>query len=212
MRAHSSRTRSFLSFLIAGAVLLGAGMASARQQLAAPEPAVECPPGDSGGVPADDGDGAIEADLLSLEVSEDAGDGEECPPADDEDVTTADGGGDTGGEDDSVEPEPSGDREGDCDSAAGIVPDEGEEEVVEDKLTGLDNAIDHVLANCKKNPKAPGLLVALSHLVSNRDKHEAHEAWKAERAAARAEAKAAKFEDGHPGGNPHEDHPGTGDN
>ena len=44
------------------------------------------------------------------------------------------------------------------------------------KLTGLDNAIAHVLANCLKNPDAPGLVNALEHLVANQAKHEAHDA------------------------------------
>jgi hypothetical protein len=206
MRAIASRTRSFLSVLIVGAVLVGAGIANARLQPASPEAEVDCPTGESGGAPSDDG--ATEADLLSLEVTDDTGDGQECPPVEDEDAITDEGGEDAAGEEDPVAPEPSGDGEGDCDLAAGVVPDEGEEEVVEEKLTGLDNAIDHVLANCKKNEDAPGLLVALSHLAANRDNHEAHEEWKAERAAERAEVKAARFEDGPPGGNPHEEHPG----
>jgi hypothetical protein len=44
------------------------------------------------------------------------------------------------------------------------------------KLTGLDNAIQHVLANCLKNPQAPGLLVALQHLVENQTRHDAQQA------------------------------------
>jgi hypothetical protein len=44
------------------------------------------------------------------------------------------------------------------------------------KQTGLDNAIQHVLANCLKNPQAPGLLTALQHLVENQARHEAQQA------------------------------------
>jgi hypothetical protein len=82
------------------------------------------------------------------------------------------------------------DRQVACETAAGLVPGSGPgDEGV--KLTGLDNAIAKVLANCLKNEKAPGLLNALRHLVANRDRHEAHEAEKALRAAERAERKAA---------------------
>ena len=64
------------------------------------------------------------------------------------------------------------------------------------KLHGLDNAIAHVLANCVKNPQAPGLLNALEHLAANQAKHEAHEAEKAERKAAHDAAKAEKHAGG----------------
>lgn len=60
------------------------------------------------------------------------------------------------------------------------------------KTTGLDHAIQMVLANCIKNPQAPGLLNALRHLVANRDRHAAHDAEKAARKAAHDAAKAAK--------------------
>src|SRR5438132_651681 len=58
------------------------------------------------------------------------------------------------------------------------------------KTTGLDHAIEMVLANCIKNPQAPGLLNALQHLVANRDRHAAHDADKAARRAAHDAAKA----------------------
>lgn len=84
-----------------------------------------------------------------------------------------------------------------CETAAGLVEEapEGEvaeeEPVEEEQLTGLDNAIDHVLANCIKNPQAPGLVNALERLNENRERHEAHmeavAAAKAEREAAKAE-------------------------
>jgi hypothetical protein len=57
---------------------------------------------------------------------------------------------------------------------------------------GLDHAIEVVLANCIKNPQAPGLENALMHLVMNRDRHDQHEAERAARAAAHEAAKAAR--------------------
>jgi hypothetical protein len=60
-------------------------------------------------------------------------------------------------------------------------------------LTGLDNAIWHVFGNCVKNPQAPGLLTALTHLVANRDRHLALEEAKAEAKAARDAAKAERM-------------------
>jgi hypothetical protein len=76
-------------------------------------------------------------------------------------------------------------REAACNDAAGIVePPAGEQPDPSEKLTGLDNAIAHVLANCIKNPQAPGLINALTHLVANRGEHEAKAAERAERKAA----------------------------
>jgi hypothetical protein len=85
-------------------------------------------------------------------------------------------------------------READCLDAAGIEPsEEGEDADGEaTKAHGLDNAIDHVLANCLKNPQAPGLLNALERLAANRERHEAHEEWKAEKEAAKDARKAEK--------------------
>jgi len=100
--------------------------------------------------------------------------------------------------------------------AAGIEPSEEETEGEEPvKAHGLDNAIQHVLANCVKNPQAPGLLNALERLSANRERHEAHEEWKAERKAerdaAKAERKAEKADGTHgsskehgENGNPHD--------
>jgi hypothetical protein len=62
----------------------------------------------------------------------------------------------------------------------------------ETKKTGLDNAIARVLANCIKNPQAPGLLNALRHLVANQARHEAHDAEKEARRAAHDAAKAER--------------------
>jgi len=118
------------------------------------------------------------------------------------------------------------DREADCLEAVGIESSDGSEGGEVTRAHGLDNAIEHVLANCLKNPQSPGLVNALEHLVANRERHEAHEAWKAERKAerdaAKAERDAAKTErkadkaaghgNGHDGehGNPHDSSDGGG--
>ncbi|MDQ3210206.1 MAG: hypothetical protein M3Q20_03350 [Actinomycetota bacterium] len=100
------------------------------------------------------------------------------------------------------------DREADCLEAVGIESSDGSEEGEVTKAHGLDNAIEHVLVNCLKNPQSPGLLNALEHLVANRERHEAHEAWKTERKA----DKAAGHGNGHDGehGNPHDSSDGGG--
>jgi hypothetical protein len=48
-----------------------------------------------------------------------------------------------------------------------------------DQATGLAHAIQVVEGNCESNPQAPGLVVALGHLVTNYERHLAHEADKA---------------------------------
>jgi hypothetical protein len=58
----------------------------------------------------------------------------------------------------------------------------------EDEATGLANAIYVVGANCQKNLQAPGLVVALGHLVTNFQRHQDHEAAMAAKAAERAGA------------------------
>jgi hypothetical protein len=110
-------------------------------------------------------------------------------PTDEDADTTGDEGGDT---DPVVDPA----RETACTTAAGIEPTDGTDDAADTKLHGLDNAIAHVLANCVKNPQAPGLVNALEHLAANRAKHEAHEAEKAERKAAHDAAKAEKHAGG----------------
>ena len=57
---------------------------------------------------------------------------------------------------------------------------------------GIELQIQMVLANCIKNPQAPGLLNALRHLVANRERHAAHDEEKAARKAAHDAAKASK--------------------
>ncbi len=75
-------------------------------------------------------------------------------------------------------------REAACNEAAGVTPDPEETDDTMDpaveKPHGLENAIAHVLENCTNNPQAPGLLVAIRHLVANAEKREMHEEAKAD--------------------------------
>jgi hypothetical protein len=83
----------------------------------------------------------------------------------------------------------------DCLEAAGMSDESGGgsgSSGDETKKTGLDNAIARVLANCIKDPQAPGLLNALRHLVANQARHEAHDAEKEARRAAHDAAKAER--------------------
>ena len=132
-------------------------------------------------------------------------------PTDEGEDTTGDEGEDTG---EIPDPVADPDREAACTTAAGIEPTDGTDDAADTKLHGVDNAIAHVLANCLKNPQAPGPLNALEHLAANQAKHDAHEAEKAERKAAHDAAKAQKHAGG-PGhgkghgsngehGNPHD--------
>ena len=131
-----------------------------------------------------------------------------CVEPTDEDADT------TGDAGEAPDPVADPDREAACTTAAGIEPTDGTDDASDTKLHGVDNAIAHVLANCVKNPQAPGLLNALEHLAANQAKHDAHEAEKAERKAAHDAAKAQKHAGG-PGhgkghgsngehGNPHD--------
>jgi outer membrane biosynthesis protein TonB len=65
---------------------------------------------------------------------------------------------------------PAADREAECNTAAGVDPSATAAPPTGEKLTGLDNAISHVLENCLKNPQAPGLANALEHLVANQER------------------------------------------
>jgi hypothetical protein len=188
-----TRTRRSLTILLSVFSLLlvaSAGFAASRQD--APEPR-----GAAVTTPAP-GDGDEEGDDRGTEDEGGA-----------EDEASTDEG--------AVDPE----REAACNEASGVEPveegtDEGAtgddgtgDETTEEEsepVTGLDNAISHVLENCLKNPQAPGLVNALEHLVANQARHDALEAAKAERAAERAARKAA-HEHGPSGdhGNPHTD-------
>ena len=84
-------------------------------------------------------------------------------------------------------------REFECNEAAGLPPTGGAGPGTDTtKLTGLDNAIAHVLANCLTNTNAPGLVTALHHLVHNRDLQAAHQAELAAAKAARDATHAAQ--------------------
>ena len=85
--------------------------------------------------------------------------------------------------------QPPADRAAACYAAAGLDPNATTSDV---PATGLENAIQHVLANCIKNPQAPGLITALEHLYANQQRHAAHEAEKAARQAAHDAEKAAR--------------------
>jgi hypothetical protein len=119
---------------------------------------------------------------------------EECPPAEEtEDEPEPASGSD----------EPAEDRQAECEEAAGLsdelpeLTSEEGEDGSEEKVTGLDNAIQRVLANCIKNPQAPGLLNALRHLAENRERKMARDEAKAERKAAHAAGKGHGHGKGH---------------
>jgi hypothetical protein len=150
------------------------------------DPPAEDPTTDDGTTP----DGTTESDD-PVDTSEDADDqGEDADDQGDADDESEEADDECADEADEAEtadapdaaPVVDPEREVACNEAAGVV----EEPTAEEKLTGLDNAIAHVLANCIKNPQAPGLINALTHLVANKGLHEAHEAAKAERKAAHA--------------------------
>jgi hypothetical protein len=84
------------------------------------------------------------------------------------------------------------DRAAACNTAAGIDASAAPRTESPEPVTGLDNAIAHVLANCLKDPQAPGLVNALEHLVANRDRKATRDAEHAAAAAQRDAAKAAR--------------------
>jgi len=65
-----------------------------------------------------------------------------------------------------------------ADCQAQLAAVQGQLPAVQD-ATGLAHAINTVEANCEKNLQAPGLMNALGHLVTNWQRHQAHEAAKA---------------------------------
>src|SRR5205085_2266099 len=97
----------------------------------------------------------------------------------------------------SVTPDPTSqpptDRTAQCNAAAGIDPNAPAPSGA--PTTGLANAIQHVLANCIKNPQAPGLVTALQHLYANEQRQAAHDAAKA--------AREAEHQAAHPGPGTH---------
>ena len=121
----------------------------------------------------------VNGEEVDGEPTEEDDDSKEADASDEED-TEADG---PGGEDapDAVDPI----REAACNEAAGVTPDweddpEDATDPVAEKSHGLENAIAHILANCTLKPQAPGLLVAIRHLVTNKAKHDAHDEAKAD--------------------------------
>jgi hypothetical protein len=148
-------------------------------------------------------DGTETDDTQSDDSQTEGDETEECTDEDAGDVEDADDDGSTDDSDEDAttngdEPaDPA--RETACNEAAGVEitePVEGEEtDTAEAPTHGLDHAIEVVLANCVRNPQAPGLVNALEHLVINRDRHEARVLANAERKAshdaAQAERKAA---------------------
>lgn len=208
-RSRLRTIRGFAIGILAGLVLATTGVAGAKHgrglgpspevvSLVADEP-------DATDACVDEGEPSDELpDLTSDEGDSEEGDseegeesdegesdeGEECPPAEEEEeadepeLTT-----------ESDEPA-DGDRQAQCEEAAGLSEDlpevtsEEGEDGSDEKVTGLDNAIQRVLANCIKNPQAPGLLNALRHLAENRERKVARDEAKAERKAAHAAGKA----------------------
>jgi len=98
----------------------------------------------------------------------------------------------TSADDQSTTDTPSPDREAACNEAAGIDPTAPPATESPVPVKGLDNAIAHVLANCLKNPDAPGLPNALKHLIANRDRQALHDAEREAAKAARDAEKAAR--------------------
>jgi hypothetical protein len=190
--------RGLLVGLLVGLVLAASGVASAKKGGFGPSPEVvslvteEPDPTDACTPDGVEGESSEELPDLTSEGEESEGEEseaeEECPPVEEEEA---------------VEHEPevtseSGDeaRQAECEEAAGLT-DEPQPEVTsegdepeEGRSTGLDHAIEVVLANCIKNPQAPGLVNALRHLAENRDRKMARDEAKAERKAAKAAAKA----------------------
>lgn len=122
-------------------------------------------------------DGDDEGESGDTEESDDQGDqGDDCDAEDPNDGADESSDESTDASTDPVDPE----REAACNEAAGVDPNAEPVPGDDQKVTGLDNAIQHVLANCLKNPQAPGLVNALEHLVANQKRHELHDAWKAE--------------------------------
>jgi hypothetical protein len=193
-------SRSLLLIILAGLVLASAGMASAGRlgflRASAQKSTVRldtttCAPEDEG-TPDDEGSSEDETTSPGEETPGEEGNPEECEEPDEGDETTEPGEGD-----EATQPGDPADREAECKEAAGMSTlTEGEGGAADgtegEVKKGLDHAIEVVLANCIKNPQAPGLVNALRHLVANRDRHLAHKAELAARRAARDAAKAAR--------------------
>jgi hypothetical protein len=187
MKPHRSVLGLILSSVIAGLLVAGVGVASAghltflssSSHKSTVRAESSCAPDQSTVKASSDEQG-----------SQDEGDDQECDDPEGDGTTNP---GDEG--DGTLKPPPSADRVAACNEAAGIKDASGGTTggtITTETKTGLDHAVEVVLANCMKNPQAPGLLNALRHLVANRDKHLAHETEKAARRAAREAARASR--------------------
>jgi hypothetical protein len=204
MNTHRSFIRLLLVSVLAGLLMACAGVARAGSLTAlrtSAEKSIEEPEGDGTTRPSDD-DGIIKPGDAN-----DEGDGTTRPSDDDGIIKPGDandeGDGTTRPSDDDgiIKPGNPADREAECRQAAGSSTVSGRQSGTDGAVngtatvvrkTGLDHAIDVVLANCVKNPQAPGLLNALRHLVQNRDRHLAHQIEKSARRAAREAAKSGR--------------------
>jgi hypothetical protein len=194
--------RVLLMSILAGLVVASAGMASAghlgfmrmsAEKSAVRQESTTCDPGDEGTSSDDEGTSDDQGVSDDQATSQDEGSGKECEEPDE---------GDGDGTTDPAAPGNPADREAECNAAAGVSTEAAGQggsdgttasgTQADVKKTGLDHAIEVVLANCIKNPQSKGLVNALRHLVANRDRHLAHQAEKDARRAAREAAKAAR--------------------
>lgn len=194
----SRRLRSFLGTFVTLSVLVAAGVAGARGVLftaSVADDAVEEIVQEIDPCADEEPVEGVESDPAQADPVEGEEDPEECQTEDPEPE------GEGSKDENETREVTQGDRDAACDAAAGIADNplpEGE------RLTGLPNAISHVLENCMKNPQAPGLVNALERLAENRERKEARDEAKAERKAER-EARKAESHAGRgagPGGGP----------
>ena len=189
MKPHRSWFGLILSSVVAGLLVAGVGVASAGHLTFLSSSAHKATVRSGSSCAPDQSTVKSSSD----EQGEDEGNDQECEEPEGDGTTKPNDEGDG-----TPKPPPSPEREAACKEAAGIKEGSGgsagTDTTTPEKTSGLDHAIDVVLANCMKNPHAPGLLNALRHLVANRDKHLAHDLEKAARRAAREAAKAARHE------------------
>jgi hypothetical protein len=193
MKSHHPFIRAFLLSLLVGMVMASATVAKAGGsffRVTAASSVVEDDPA-TVACPGPDATNSNDQGTPDLTASDDQGESDDHCRSKDE--------GDNQETDSHQGPTPtSSDREAECRTAAGLTqPTSSSNAPAPQKTTGLDHAIEMVLANCIKNAQAPGLVNALRHLVANRDRHQAHEAEKAARKAAHPAA------GGHGNGNGH---------
>ena len=187
------RVLTFLASLLAVGMIASAGLAVTRPSMPSSGETATTE-SDPGTTCVDEGSPAAEPDELGegapgcgdVEGTDEEGEPSQSEEDDSAGVDAPDGeetDGDAPGDDaesGAVDPI----REAACNEAAGVTPDpeetEGAMDPVVEKPHGLENAIAHVLENCRYNPQAPGLLVALRHLAANAAKHEMHEEAKAD--------------------------------